>query len=250
MPSEREPSSYNRRTPAVEKLEADLSGRIREMESRLRENDDLLNRRESELSELKISSPRWRRRRSKRRAPSVKISGERRTVSTRKTPLSMLLRSVSARASTRLRASSARSRIFSKRGSRNLEGSWPKPTRCPATWPELGTSKDQALRSLQEDLKLQNGHRSTPKGSPPCQILEERLNAKARSLEGQIEPKARAARRPAIRKLDALMMKVSELTQRLSEMDAEQDRSDRLLQEELREKDRALAVSRVIHRWS
>src|SRR6266850_2465011 len=38
---------------AVEKLEADLSAQIREMESRRRENDDLLNRRESELSELK-----------------------------------------------------------------------------------------------------------------------------------------------------------------------------------------------------
>ena len=72
--------------------------------------------------------------------------------------------------------------------------------------------------------------------------LEERLNAKARSLESQLSQKQEllAARDT---ELDALMMKVSELTQRLSEMGAEQDRSDRLLQEELREKS-ALLQSR------
>ena len=61
------------------------------------------------------------------------------------------------------------------------------------------------------------------------------MNAKARSLESQLSQKQEllAARDT---ELDALMMKVSELTQRLSEMGAEQDRSDRLLQEELREK--------------
>ena len=65
--------------------------------------------------------------------------------------------------------------------------------------------------------------------------LEERLNAKARSLESQLSQKQEllAARDT---ELDALMGKVSELTQRLSEIGVEQDRSDRLLQEELREK--------------
>ena len=126
---------------AVEKLEADLSGRIREMESRLRENDDLLNRRESELSELKNQLAEVATAKEQTARSLGENLREKTHCSTRKTPLSMLLRSVSARASTRLRASSARNRIFSKRGSRNLEGSWPKPTRCPATWPSLGPQK-------------------------------------------------------------------------------------------------------------
>jgi chromosome segregation ATPase len=65
--------------------------------------------------------------------------------------------------------------------------------------------------------------------------LEERLTGKIRSLDNQVSQKQELliARDT---ELDALMAKVSELTQKVSELGAERERSDRLIQEELREK--------------
>jgi chromosome segregation ATPase len=65
--------------------------------------------------------------------------------------------------------------------------------------------------------------------------LEERLTGKLRSLENQVSQKQELLAARDI-ELDALMAKVSELTQQLSELGAERERSDRLLQEGLREK--------------
>jgi chromosome segregation ATPase len=65
--------------------------------------------------------------------------------------------------------------------------------------------------------------------------LEERWNGRVRFLENQVSQKQELlAARDA--ELDALMAKVTELTQRFSELGAERERADRRLQEELREK--------------
>src|SRR4029077_9560902 len=88
---------------------------------------------------------------------------------------------------------------------------------------ELGTSKDSALRSLQEELK-QKSELLDAKESAMA-TLDERLHGKARTLESQLRQKQEllAARDT---ELDALMTKVSELTQKLTEMGADRDRSD------------------------
>jgi chromosome segregation ATPase len=86
---------------------------------------------------------------------------------------------------------------------------------------------------LQEDLKQKTKLLDSKESA--IGALEERLSGKARSLESQLQQKQELlAARDA--ELDALMAKVSELSQKVSEMGAERERSDRLLQEELREK--------------
>ena len=64
--------------------------------------------------------------------------------------------------------------------------------------------------------------------------LEKRLNARAGALETQLTEKQEllSARDS---ELDALMIKVTDLTEKLAEVEAERERSDRLLQEQLRE---------------
>ena len=98
---------------------------------------------------------------------------------------------------------------------------------------ELETSKDHATRLLHEDLRQKTELLQSKESA--MKALEERLTGKLRSLENQVSQKQEllAARDT---ELDALMAKVSELTQKLSELGAERERSDRLLQEGLREK--------------
>jgi DNA repair exonuclease SbcCD ATPase subunit len=67
------------------------------------------------------------------------------------------------------------------------------------------------------------------------QTLDDRLNGRLRALEDQLNQKQEILE-ARDGELDALMAKVSELTQKVSETGAERERADRLLQEELREK--------------
>ena len=69
--------------------------------------------------------------------------------------------------------------------------------------------------------------------------LEERLHAKSRDLETELSQKQDllSARDSEV---DGLMTKVTELTQKLSELEAERERTDRLLQEQLREQNTLL----------
>jgi chromosome segregation ATPase len=98
---------------------------------------------------------------------------------------------------------------------------------------DAGTLNDQAARLLREDVRKKNdlllSKETAMKG------LEQRLTGTVRSLESQLNEKQELLSTREL-ELEALMSKVSSLTGQVGELEAARDRSERLFQEEVREK--------------
>lgn len=97
----------------------------------------------------------------------------------------------------------------------------------------LGTSKDQEANALRDELK--RSKELLQARDAALKAAADRFAEDRRSLEAQVREKQRIAEtRDA--EIDGLMAKVAELTQNLAEVGAQRERSDRLFQEQLREK--------------
>lgn len=107
-----------------------------------------------------------------------------------------------------------------------------------AQYTDVGAVNDQAARSLREDVMKKNDLLLSKEAA--MKGLEERLTGTVRSLESQLNEKQELLGTRDL-ELEALMSKVSSLAGHVTELEAARERSERLLQEEVREKSALLA---------
>jgi chromosome segregation ATPase len=217
----------------IKRVEEDLAEKQRRLESQLREKEELLRSRETQIDAFKnqlddLAS-------SKEHAART-LQDDLRQKTELLDEKAAAMAALEERFSTRIHT--LESALIEKQeivGAREaqLKELASKANTLSGEMVELETSKDHATRMLHEDLRQKTELLQSKESS--MKALEERLTGKIRSLDNQVSQKQELliARDT---ELDALMAKVSELTQKVSELGAERERSDRLIQEELREK--------------
>jgi chromosome segregation ATPase len=217
----------------IKRLEEDLAEKLRRLESQLREKDELIHSGEAELNAFKNQLAELA---SSKEQAARTLQDDLRQKSELLDENAAAINALEERFSTRIHtlesALSEKQELVEARDA-ELKELRSKTNTLTGELVELETSKDHATRLLHEDLRQKTELLQSKESA--MKALEERLTGKLRSLENQVSQKQEllAARDT---ELDALMAKVSELTQKLSELGAERERSDRLLQEGLREK--------------
>ena len=217
----------------IKRLEEDLAEKLRRLESQLREKDELIHSGEAELNAFKNQLAELA---SSKEQAARTLQDDLRQKSELLDENAAAINALEERFSTRIHtlesALSEKQELVEARDA-ELKELRSKTNTLSGELVELETSKDHATRLLHEDLRQKTELLQSKESA--MKALEERLTGKLRSLENQVSQKQEllAARDT---ELDALMAKVSELTQKLSELGAERERSDRLLQEGLREK--------------
>jgi chromosome segregation ATPase len=217
----------------IKRLEEDLAEKLRGLESQLREKDEVIHTREAELNAFKNKLDELA---SSKEQVARTLQDDLRQKSELLDENAAAINALEERFSTRIHtlesALSEKQELIEARDA-ELKELRSKTNTLSGELVELETSKDHATRLLHEDLRQKTELLQSKESA--IKALEERLTGKLRSLENQVSQKQEllAARDT---ELDALMAKVSELTQKLSELGAERERSDRLLQEGLREK--------------
>jgi chromosome segregation ATPase len=217
----------------VKKLEEELGGQIWNLESRLREREELLHRRESELDGFKNQLAELAKSKDhvvQTLHEDLREKGE--LLSVKEAALSALeerfnatVRDLEAELNQKKALLDSRDDEF-KTLSSKLNSQAAQLTR-------LEESRDDATRML--EVELRRATESLQSKEAEVQALEVRLTGKLSSLEDQILQKQEILE-ARDSELDALMSKVNELTQKLNEAAVERERADRLLQEEVREK--------------
>jgi chromosome segregation ATPase len=217
----------------IKRVEEDLAEKLRRLESQLREKEELLHSRETQIDAFKnqlddLAS-------SKEHAART-LQDDLRQKTELLDEKAAAMAALEERSSTRIHTLESalieKQEIVEAREAQ-LKELASKANTLSGEMVELETSKDHATRMLHEDLRQKTELLQSKESS--MKALEERLTGKIRSLDNQVSQKQELliARDT---ELDALMAKVSELTQKVSELGAERERSDRLIQEELREK--------------
>ncbi len=217
---------------ALRQLEEKFSAQLRETENRLREKEELLSRREAELSEFKnqlsqVATLKEEATRALHDELQVKaeLVGERQAT----------IRSMEERYSERIRALEleigGKQELIEARD-QEIKSLLSKVNAVAGELSDVEALKQQELGLAREEVKQQADALNATQAAMAA--LEKRLQDKARTLETQlIEKQELLALRD--KDLDALMAKVTELTQQVSELAAERERSERLYQEQLRE---------------
>ncbi len=217
----------------IKRVEEDLAEKLRRLESQLREKEELLHSRETQidafknqLDDLAISKEHAARTLQDDLRQKTELLDEEAAA------MAALEERFSTRIHTLESALIEKQEIVEAREAQ-LKELASRANTLSGEMVELETSKDHATRMLHEDLRQKTELLQSKESS--MKALEERLTGKIRSLDNQVSQKQELliARDT---ELDALMAKVSELTQKVSELGAERERSDRLIQEELREK--------------
>lgn len=98
---------------------------------------------------------------------------------------------------------------------------------------DAGALNDHAARLLREDVRKKNDLLLSKEAA--MKGLDDRLTGAVRSLESQLNEKQELLSTREL-ELEALMSKVSSLAGQVAELEAARERSERLLQEEVREK--------------
>jgi len=217
----------------VKKLEEDLGGQIWNLESRLREKEELLHRRESELEGFKNQLAELAK--SKEHVAQtlhedLREKGE--LLGAKDAALSALEERFNAAVRDLETELNQKKELLDSRDD-ELKTLSSKLNSQAVQLARLEESKDGATRILEDELR--RATESLQSKEAEAQTLEVRLAGKLSSLEEQIAQKQELLE-ARDSELDALMSKVNELTQKLNEAAAERERADRLLQEEVREK--------------
>jgi chromosome segregation ATPase len=217
----------------IKRVEEDLAEKLRRLESQLREKEELLRSRETQIDAFKnqlddLASSKEHAARTLQDDLRQKTE----LLDEKAAAMAALEERFSTRIHTLESALIEKQEIVEAREAQ-LKELASKANTLSGEMVELETSKDHATRMLHEDLRQKTELLQSKESS--MKALEERLTGKIRSLDDQVSQKQELliARDT---ELDALMAKVSELTQKVSELGAERERSDRLIQEELREK--------------
>ena len=217
----------------VKKLEGDLTGKVRQLESQLLKKEELLNSRESELEgfksqlrELAIEKDQTARLLQENLKQQSELLSQREAA----------LNALEERSSNRIRglenALSEKQDLLEARDS-ELRTLLSKVNSQAGQLVELQTLKDRAARSLEDELR--RATESLQSKEAAMKAMDDRLSGRLRSLENQLSERQELLE-TRDGEVDALMSKVGELTHKLSEAAAERERTARLLQEELREK--------------
>ena len=217
----------------IKRVEEDLAEKLRRLESQLREKEELLHSRETQidafrnqLDDLASSKEHAARTLQDDLRQKTELLDEKAAA------MAALEERFSTRIHTLESALIEKQEIVEAREA-ELKELASRANSLSGEMVELETSKDHATRMLHEDLRQKTELLQSKESS--MKALEERLTGKIRSLDNQVSQKQELLIARDI-ELDALMAKVSELTQKVSELGAERERSDRLIQEELREK--------------
>ncbi|MEA2659908.1 MAG: hypothetical protein QOF64_2507 [Candidatus Binatota bacterium] len=118
-------------------------------------------------------------------------------------------------------------------GDAEVKASGAKVGKLTAQLAELGSAKDQDARLLREEIRQKTELLHVKESA--IKKIEERLSGQIRALESQLGEKANLlVSRDS--EIDTFLAKVSALTQERAELASERDKSERLVQEELREK--------------
>jgi chromosome segregation ATPase len=218
---------------STKKLEEDLSQKIWQLETSLREKEESLRRRESELSGFKNQLEELATAKEQAahalheelRQKTDLLNGKDATLNALEERFNVAVRNLESelnekQAMLETRESEIKS-LFSKLSNQTGQ------------LVDLESSKDNATRLLEDELRRTTELLQSKETA--LQTLDDRLNGRLRALEDQLNQKQEILE-ARDGELDALMAKVSELTQKVSETGAERERADRLLQEELREK--------------
>jgi DNA repair exonuclease SbcCD ATPase subunit len=217
----------------IKRVEEDLAGKLRGLESQFREKEELLRSREAQIDAFKNQLDELA---SSKEHAARTLQDDLRQKTELLDDKAAAIAAMEERFSTRIHTLESalieKQEIIEARDA-ELKELAAKENTLSGELVELETSKDHATRLLHEDLRQKTELLQSKESS--MKALDERLTGKIRSLENQVSQKQDllAARDT---ELDALMAKVSELTQNVSELGAERERSDRLIQEELREK--------------
>ena len=217
----------------IKKLEEDLSQKIRRLETGLREKEELLHRRESELSGFKNQLAELAASKEQTahalhedlRQKTDLLSEKDAALSAFEERFNVAVRDLESEL--REKQSLLESRetevktLISKLG--NQAGQLV----------DLESSKDNTTRLLEDELRRATELLQSKETA--LQTLDDRLNGRLNVLEDQLNQKQEILE-ARDGELEALMAKVSDLTQKLNETSSERERADRLIQEELREK--------------
>ena len=217
----------------IKQLEEDLNGKIWNLETNLREKEELLHRREAEVSGIKNQLAELA---TAKESAALTLHEDFRKKDELMQVKEAALSALEERFTAAVRA--LENEVREKQellGAREAEvkSLSAKLYNQSEHLVDIESSKDNAARALEEELRRANEVARSQETA--LKALDERLTGRLQSLQGQLSEKQDllAARDSEV---DALMAKVGELTQKLGEINVERERSDRLLQEELREK--------------
>jgi hypothetical protein len=218
---------------ADKELESTFTGKLRTLESRLHENAALLRDRDLELSAVKkevvaLSAAKDQAARSLQEAAKQNTELMRAKEAALKALESRFHETIH---SLEDQLSGKEDLLESRDAELKAIGS--KVGALTAQVAEIGRTKDQGARLLRDELRQKTELLQVKESA--VKKSEERFAGQIRALENQLGEKLNLLE-TRDSEIDALMAKVSELTQERAELASERDKSDRLMQEELREK--------------
>jgi chromosome segregation ATPase len=225
--------SNDARAATLKTLEEDQIAKLRDLESELVDKNSLLQARESELRDSKRQLAELN---SSTEQALNRLQDDVRRKSDLLEEKEISFRSLEERLTGKVR--SLETELTEHQESlrnrdRELRTVTSKANQLSAQLAALGSSKDQEAHSLRDELK--QGKELLQARDAALKAAADQFAAERRSLEMQLHEKQRIMEtRDA--EIDALMAKVAELTQNLAELGAQQERADRLFQEQLREK--------------
>ncbi|HVO91976.1 MAG TPA: hypothetical protein VMT22_04000 [Terriglobales bacterium] len=214
-------------------LEEDFAGKLKDFERQLRQQADLIQERESELVVVKKQLADLNAVKDQTiQSLQATLTQHTESLQSKEAALQVL----ESRSTEKIRSLEAqlgeRDEMLAGREA-ELKAIGAKLSKLTAQLAEFGRAKDQDARLLREDLRQKNELLRVKESA--LKKIDERFNGQLRALENQLAEKANLLEsRDA--EIDALMTKISALTQERAELASERDKSDRLLQDELREK--------------
>jgi chromosome segregation ATPase len=230
----REKTDLVRSKEAADKeLESTFSGKLRTLESRLHENAALLQDRDLELSAVKkqvaaLSAAKDQAARSLQEAAKQNtelLRAKDAALKALESRFDETVRSLESQLS-------GKEDVLERRDA-ELKAMGSKVGALTAQLAEIDRTKDQGARLLRDELRQKTELLQVKESA--AKKLEERFAGQIRALENQLGERLNLLE-TRDSEIDALMAKVSELTQERAELASERDKSDRLMQEELREK--------------
>ncbi|HEY1236429.1 MAG TPA: hypothetical protein VGH22_23830 [Candidatus Binatia bacterium] len=222
---------------ALNRLEQELNRQIEEMQVGLREKEQALHQRDAEVGDLKNQLAQLV---SAREQTTQDFRDELQVKTQLLDERAATIRALEERFSTSVHALELeigeKQELLESRDA-DLKSALTKLTAISVDLSELGETKEQALRSLQEEIDQKTEALAAAQSA--MRALEKQLNARAGALETQLtQQQELLSTRDA--EFDALTVKLTDVTEKLAEVEAERERSERLLQEQLREQNTLL----------
>lgn len=205
---------------------------IQSLGAQLREKDELLQGRESELATARRQLAELGSSKASLRALQEAVKQKTELAETKEATLKALEDRADSRVRSLESQLAAKDKLLEKRDT-ELKAIAPRVAKLVAQIAEVGAAKDQDERSLREELRKRMDLLEERESG--VKALEERLSGQIHELENRLGEKSLALD-SRDSEIDKLQVKLHEATRELSELGGQNDRATSLLQEELREK--------------